>query len=66
MPVMDGYQAIEEIRKLNAAIPVIAFTASVFDDMKNVLLAAGFNDFIAKPFRPEELHHKIATYAMRA
>jgi signal transduction histidine kinase len=66
MPVMDGYQAIEQIRKLDARIPVIAFTASVFDDMKNVLLAAGFNDVISKPFRPEELHQKIATYAMRA
>ena len=66
MPVMDGYQAIEEIRKIDPRVPVIAFTASVFDDMKNVLLAAGFNDFISKPFRPEELHHKIATYAIRA
>jgi signal transduction histidine kinase/CheY-like chemotaxis protein len=66
MPVMDGYQAIAEIRKLDPAIPVIAFTASVFDNMKTTLLAAGFNDFISKPFRPEELHQKIASYAVRA
>jgi CheY-like chemotaxis protein len=66
MPVMDGYKAVAQIRKLDPDVPVIAFTASVFDDMKNVLLAAGFNDFIPKPFRPEDLHKIIDTYAIRA
>jgi CheY-like chemotaxis protein len=64
MPLMDGYEAIAEIRKLNEKIPAIAFTASVFDNMKEKLQAAGFNDFISKPFRPEELHHKIETYTL--
>ena len=66
MPVMDGYKAVAQMRKLDAAIPVIAFTASVFDDMKSVLLAAGFDDFLSKPFRPEDLHKIVDTYAIRA
>jgi signal transduction histidine kinase/CheY-like chemotaxis protein len=62
MPVMDGYEAMAEIRKVNINIPAIAFTASVFDNMKTKLLSAGFNDFISKPFRPEELHGKIESH----
>ena len=66
MPVMDGYEAVTEIRKLNLVIPAIAFTAAVFDNMKHRLLSNGFNDFVNKPFRPEELHAKIAQYTSPA
>ena len=62
MPVMDGYEAVAEIRKLNPLIPAIAFTAAVFENMKYRLLSNGFNDYVNKPFRPEELHAKIAQY----
>jgi signal transduction histidine kinase/CheY-like chemotaxis protein len=63
MPVMDGYEAITEIRKLNLKVPAIAFTAAVFDDMRGKLLSFGFSDFVNKPFRPEDLHEKICAYA---
>jgi DNA-binding response OmpR family regulator len=33
--------------------------------MKNRLIANGFNDYLNKPFRPEELHAKIAQYSAR-
>jgi CheY-like chemotaxis protein len=59
MPEMDGATALKEIRKMNALIPAVAFTAAVYDNMHVDLLAKGFNDFIHKPFRPEELHNKI-------
>ncbi|HUR09998.1 MAG TPA: ATP-binding protein [Flavitalea sp.] len=62
MPVMDGYQALEEIRKTDATIPAIAFTAAVFPNMLEQLKAKGFSDFMQKPFRPEDLHKKIALY----
>ena len=65
MPVMDGYEAMCEIRKLDPSVPALAFTASVFDNMHARLTNAGFNDFMTKPFRPEELHKKILTYAAR-
>jgi PAS domain S-box-containing protein len=60
MPEMDGATALKEIRKLNASVPVVAFTAAVYDNMQADLLQKGFTDFIHKPFRPEELHSKIS------
>ena len=59
MPEMDGCTALREIRKLNRSIPAMAFTAAVYDNMHIDLLSKGFDDFIHKPFRPEELHNKI-------
>jgi signal transduction histidine kinase/ActR/RegA family two-component response regulator len=56
MPVMNGYQAIFEIKKNYPLIPVIAFTASLVDQqMLADLLASGFNDCILKPFNPQNL-----------
>jgi signal transduction histidine kinase/CheY-like chemotaxis protein len=62
MPIMDGYQALAEIRRKNEDIPAIAFTAAVLPNMKEHLADKGFNDFLPKPFRPEDLHKKIALY----
>ncbi len=60
MPEMDGAAAVAIIKKLNPEIPVLAFTAAVYDNMQADLLQKGFSDFIPKPFRPEDLHNKIA------
>jgi CheY-like chemotaxis protein len=62
MPEMDGPSAVIEIKKLNAAIPALAFTAAVYDNMYEDLRSKGFNDFIRKPFRPEDLHRKITEF----
>ncbi len=62
MPIMDGYEALAQIRKINRNIPAIAFTAAVLPQMKEYLAGKGFNDFLQKPFRPEDLHRKIAFY----
>jgi CheY-like chemotaxis protein len=59
MPEMDGAQAVAAIRKINTDIPIVAFTAAVYEDMYADLLHKGFTDFIPKPFRPEELHKKL-------
>jgi signal transduction histidine kinase/ActR/RegA family two-component response regulator len=59
MPEMDGAQAVAEIRKTNTYIPIIAFTAAVYDNIQADLMQKGFNDFIPKPFKPEVLHRKI-------
>ena len=55
MPVMDGYAATREIRKLMPEIPIIGMTANAMDDDKMACLAAGMNDHIAKPIDPENL-----------
>jgi CheY-like chemotaxis protein len=56
MPVMTGYEAIYEVRKLYPSIPVIAFTASLVDQaMLKDLLASGFVDCMLKPFQPQQM-----------
>ena len=64
MPGMDGYEATKRIRtdfnddKKN--IPIIALTASATKEEINAGFDAGMNAYIAKPFRPAHLLHKIA------
>jgi CheY-like chemotaxis protein len=56
MPVMDGFTAIHEVKKLYPEIPVIAFTASLVDQkMLSDLVASGFVDCMLKPFQPLQL-----------
>jgi len=56
MPVMDGLEATRIIRQeLKKTLPIIAVTASVTPDNEKQCLDAGMNDFITKPFTPEEL-----------
>lgn len=66
MPRLDGYQAAKKIRNLpdkeKAEIPIIAMTANAFEEDKQRALAAGMNDFIAKPFVREELTNMMAEY----
>jgi signal transduction histidine kinase/CheY-like chemotaxis protein len=63
MPGMDGYAFIQQVRSTNPDIPAIAFTAAVYDDMQNDLMNKGFTDYVQKPFRPDDLHRKLAMYA---
>ncbi|MNG36521.1 Signal transduction histidine-protein kinase BarA [compost metagenome] len=66
MPEMDGYTATMEIRKLPGAqyqrLPIIALTAAVMTEIKEEVLLAGMNDFLAKPFNPDDLYAKISRY----
>jgi signal transduction histidine kinase/CheY-like chemotaxis protein len=56
MPVMNGYTAIFEVKKLYPEIPVIAFTASLVDEkMLADLVASGFVDCMLKPFQPMQM-----------
>ncbi len=55
MPIMDGLEATMEIRKINPDIPIVALTANAFDSDRERALAAGCNDFIAKPIRKSDL-----------
>lgn len=62
MPVMDGYEATKEIRKVNKSIPIVALTASAMIDTIERATQAGMNDFIKKPFQPEELRAKLQLF----
>jgi CheY-like chemotaxis protein/anti-sigma regulatory factor (Ser/Thr protein kinase) len=62
MPEMDGASALKEVRKVDNEVPIIAFTAAVYENMQIDLKEKGFTDFIQKPFRPDELHKKISSH----
>jgi len=49
MPKMDGYEALNEIRKTNKEIPIIAQTGMAMQGDREKILEAGFNDYISKP-----------------
>ncbi|MDD4746963.1 MAG: response regulator [Salinivirgaceae bacterium] len=55
MPIMNGYEAIKAIRKLDKNIPIITQTAFVMNSEKEHSIEVGANDFIAKPIKPKEL-----------
>ncbi|MFZ1530204.1 MAG: ATP-binding protein [Ferruginibacter sp.] len=65
MPEMDGYAALAEIRKQNNSVPILAFTAGVFENMKEKMESAGFEGYIRKPFKPEELSSKLLEISER-
>lgn len=59
MPDMNGLDATRIIKEVNNDIPVIALSAYAFDENIREAKAAGCNDFLAKPFRVEDLIDKI-------
>jgi signal transduction histidine kinase/CheY-like chemotaxis protein len=63
MPLMDGVEATRRIRALGGPnVKIVAVTASVFADQREELLAAGLNDFVRKPYRPEEVFDCMARH----
>jgi PAS domain S-box-containing protein len=64
MPVMDGYQTCKEIRgrKEYETIPIIMVTAVSDKDIVKKVLSLGANDYIGKPFEPEELLARIVAH----
>lgn len=63
MPVMNGIEAMKQIRELNKkdnAIPIIAYTSGEHDESKSELIDQGFSDYLLKPFKEKELFEKIS------
>ena len=63
MPVMNGYEAVREIRNFEnkklASIPILAMTANAFEEDKQEALRCGMNDHIAKPINVEVLFETL-------
>jgi len=64
MPVMDGYTAIRTIREKGIAIPIIALTASLPNEVEEEIKGLDIDGFVLKPFVPDELFKKVQQYAM--
>ncbi len=62
MPVMDGYEATKKIRALPGGekVRIVAVTASVLDEPRKEILAAGCDDVVLKPFRDHEIFDAMA------
>ena len=59
MPGISGVEATIEIRKFDSDTPIIALTAISLDDSLESFYAAGCNDVVTKPFKPEVFYQKI-------
>jgi CheY-like chemotaxis protein len=65
MPEMDGFEATQAIRSggfVFADIPIIALTANALDGEKERCLAAGMDDYLAKPIKAEALGQKLEAW----
>lgn len=62
MPVMDGYEATRLIKQIRPGLPVIAITAFGLVDDDRKALAAGCDDYLAKPFQVNSLLAKVGQW----
>ncbi|MDR3371842.1 ATP-binding protein [Rhodoferax sp.] len=62
MPVMDGIEATQRIRKLpeGHSVKIVAVTASAFKEQQQELFDAGMDDFVRKPYRFSEIYDCLA------
>ncbi len=68
MPVMDGFEATQAIRKLerNNSVPIIALTANALREDRERCEEAGMNDYLTKPYKQTELQEVINKWLAQA
>ncbi len=60
MPVMDGFECHDQIRKqVNYDLPILAMTAYSDAEERSKFITYGFNDYITKPVKPEVLKNTV-------
>jgi signal transduction histidine kinase len=65
MPVMDGYEATREIRRIDPTLPVLGLTAHAVEHARERGLSAGMADYLTKPFDHETLMREMGRHARR-
>jgi signal transduction histidine kinase/ActR/RegA family two-component response regulator len=68
LPIMDGYEATRQIRLLPNRVqtPIIALTANALQGDREACLAAGMNDYLAKPFKRVDLQRILQRWLANA
>ncbi|MBC7427619.1 MAG: response regulator [Bacteriovorax sp.] len=62
MPLMDGLEATRKIREFNTYTPIIGLSADVMTESVTSLQSIGMNDFVTKPFRPNDFFIKLKSF----
>lgn len=62
LPIIDGYTATRELKKINKRIPIIAQTAHVMSGEREKCLEAGCDDYLAKPIRLQVLMETLSKF----
>lgn len=59
MPVMDGFESTSLMRAEGYTVPIVALTASTFEDEKERALSNGFTGYLVKPFLPVDFYEMV-------
>ncbi len=62
MPEINGLEATKQIRQYNQTVPIIAMTASIFDNEIKECLDSGMTDRLLKPFTINDLKNVLLRY----
>lgn len=62
MPIMDGFEATRKIRAFNKDIPIVALSAAVMEQDKELTIDVGMNDHLPKPIEMGELKRILGNY----
>ena len=62
LPIIDGYTATRELKKINSAIPIIAQTAHVMSGEREKCMEAGCDGYLAKPIRLQILMETLSNF----
>ena len=65
MPELNGFEATREIKANRPSLPIIAITAFAMSNDEGKALAAGCDDYIAKPFTQELLLEKLSNFGLK-
>lgn len=62
LPIIDGYTATRELKKINSSIPIIAQTAHVMSGEREKCMEAGCDDYLSKPIRLQILMDTLSKF----